>query len=149
MKFFKTRDVNSPRKNNTTDAGYDFFIPNDYTGPTSINTGSSVLIPSGIKANIPNGFMFTAFNKSGVASKLGLLVGAQVCDSGYQGEIHINLHNVSHNIVKLEPGQKIVQFILTPISSDSDSEMVNSLEELYGDVVSERGEKGFGSSDSK
>ena len=33
-------------------------------------------------------------NKSGIASKRQLLVGACVVDSGYDGEIFINLHNM-------------------------------------------------------
>lgn len=80
MKILKIRDVKTPTRANMYDAGIDFFIPNDYTGKTILQPNESVLIPSGIKVNIPNGYMLTAFNKSGIASKQNLLVGACVID---------------------------------------------------------------------
>ena len=77
MKFTKTRDVKSPTRANSTDAGIDFFIPNDYEG-TDLVPGESAFIPSGVKVNVPEGFALIAFNKSGVAVKKNLHVGACV-----------------------------------------------------------------------
>lgn len=141
MKFCKIRDVKSPQRGHETDAGIDFFIPNDYE-PVDIFPHDSINIPSGIKAKVPHGYALIAFNKSGVATKLGLDVGACVVDEGYQGEIHLHLTNTTNHFVKLEKGQKIVQFILLPVNYEEVEEV--SEEELF-DSESERGEGGFGS----
>jgi len=118
-----------------------------------------ILIPSGIKCKMDNNICvqdicyhknvaLIAFNKSGVASKLGLDIGSSVVDSSYQGEIHISLINTSNDTVKIYEKQKIIQFIELPIYT-SDIEIVGSEEELYNGVVTERGEKGFGAHDNK
>ena len=141
MKFCKIRDVKSPQRSHETDAGIDFFVPNDF-GITHVFPNSSINIPSGIKVKIPHGYALIAFNKSGVATKLGLDVGANVVDEGYQGEVHLHLFNTTDTAVKIESGQKIVQFILVPVNYEMPEEV--SEEELF-DSKSERGENGFGS----
>lgn len=148
MKITKVKDVTTPSRGNLRDAGIDFYIPNDYIGTTEIPSGHSVLIPSGIHASIPKGYMLTAFNKSGIASKNNLLVGACVCDEEYQGEIHINLHNVGISGQTIQPGQKIAQFILVPVFYDTIEE-VSTKEELYNNIITTRGEGGFGSTNNK
>jgi len=145
MKFTKIRDVKSPTRANSTDAGIDFFVPNDE--PTvSITPGRSCTIPSGIKVNCPEGHALIAFNKSGIAVKKHLHVGACVVDHGYQGEVHINLTNVGREEIALEPGDKIVQFVLLPLGDPAVVEVKE--EELYTEVSS-RGEGKFGSSGTK
>ena len=143
MKITKIKDVKTPTRANTTDAGVDFFIPNDYTGKTELSPGESCFIPSGIKVNVPEGYALIAFNKSGVATKKGLHVGACVVDCGYQGELHINLTNVSAEDQTIAAGDKIVQFVLLPLG-DPSIELVKE-NNLY-ETVSTRGEGGFGSS---
>ena len=54
-------------------------------------------------------------NKSGVASKRQLIVGACVVDPGYDGEIYVNLHNIGTETQKIKPGDKIAQAVLVPI----------------------------------
>ena len=146
MKISKIRDVKTPSRANILDAGIDFFIPNDYNENTNIKPGDSCLIPSGIKANVPEGYALIAFNKSGVATKKGLHVGACVVDCGYQGELHINLTNVSAEYQTIAAGDKIVQFVLLPLGNP----VIELVEEnnLY-EAVSTRGEGGFGSSGTK
>jgi len=145
MKFTKTRDVKSPTRANSTDAGIDFFIPNDYEG-TDLVPGESAFIPSGVKVNVPEGFALIAFNKSGVAVKKNLHVGACVVDHGYQGELHINLTNVGDDIQQLEPGDKIVQFVLLPLGDPTVEEVEDA--KLYTSISS-RGTGGFGSTGTK
>jgi len=146
MKITKIKDVKTPTRANTTDAGVDFFIPNDYNGKTELSPGESCFIPSGIKVNVPEGYALIAFNKSGVATKKGLHVGACVVDCGYQGELHINLTNVSAEDQTIAAGDKIVQFVLLPLG-DPSIELVEE-NNLY-ESVSTRGEGGFGSSGTK
>jgi len=146
MKITKIKDVKTPTRANSTDAGVDFFIPNDYNGKTELFPGESCFIPSGIKVNVPEGYALIAFNKSGVATKKGLHVGACVVDCGYQGELHINLTNVSAEDQTIAAGDKIVQFVLLPLG-DPSIELVEE-NNLY-EAVSTRGEGGFGSSGTK
>ena len=146
MKITKIKDVKTPTRANPTDAGVDFFIPNDYNGKTELFPGESCFIPSGIKVNVPEGYALIAFNKSGVATKKGLHVGACVVDCGYQGELHINLTNVSAEDQTIAAGDKIVQFVLLPLG-DPSIELVEE-NNLY-ESVSDRGEGGFGSSGTK
>lgn len=143
MKFIKIRDVKSPNRGTPKSAGVDFFIPQDFP-QTVINPGKSVLIPSGIKMNVPHEHVFIAHNKSGVATKKSLQVGACVVDEDYQGEIHIHLINIGAAPVIIEPGDKIVQFLLLPIVYESLEEVENETE-LWEGKESERGSGGFGS----
>lgn len=114
MKISKVRDVKTPERGTLGSAGIDFFVPK---GPSyGISPDESVTIPSGIKADIPEGFALIAFNKSGISVKKSLQVGACVVDEDYQGEIHINLHNIGDKPQILRPGDKVIQFLLIPIN---------------------------------
>ena len=142
MKFTKIKDVKTPTRANSTDAGIDFFIPNTEQ-PICLSPGHSCFIPSGIKVNVPEGYALIAFNKSGIAVKKSLHVGACVVDHGYQGEVHFHLFNYGKNNIFLHPGDKIIQFVLLPLGDPAVEEVKES--ELYSEESS-RGDGGFGSS---
>lgn len=146
--YTRIRNVKQPVRGTNGSAGIDFFIPNDAfpAGYETINPGSSVLIPSGIKACIPKDYALIAMNKSGIATKLGLTVGACVVDSDYQGEIHIHMINNMSHPVRLNNGDKIVQFLLIPVSHILPKEV--SVDQLFANST-ERGEAGFGSTGMK
>lgn len=144
MKIAKIRDVKTPSRGTKGSAGIDFYVPNDFQ-KQYVLPGEQILIPSGIKVNIPEGFCLIGFNKSSVAVK-GLSAGAVVVDEDFQGEIKLNLINTSINNIEIEPGQKIIQFILMPVVY-CDIEETN-LDQLYSEIT-ERGEGGFGSTGSK
>lgn len=146
IKIFKTREVKTPARGTDLSAGVDFFIPEDF--PTrKLFPGDNILIPAGIKVKIPRHHVLIAFNKSGIAAKKSLLVGACVIDEDYQGEIHINLINAGGEEQTLHPGDKVTQFVLLPVNYAEVYE-ANSLEELHPEAT-ERGEGGFGSTGSK
>ncbi len=139
----KVRDVKTPTRGTPGSAGIDFFVPNDYPeNLCTIEPGSRCFIPSGIKANVPDGYALVAFNKSGVALKKQLLVGASVVDSDYQGEIHLHLVNTSTQTVEISPGSKLIQFLLIPVDH-GEIEVVD--EKLLFAEDSLRGSGGFGS----
>ena len=147
MKIAKIRNVKTPRRGTDGSAGIDFFVPDDYPkNLCTIQPNERFFIPSGIKANVPNGYALIAFNKSGVALKKGLMVGACVVDSDYQGEIHLHLVNTSSKPVTIEPGEKLTQFLLIPVDH-SMVEVVNQ-GDLFDDETS-RGSGGFGSTGVK
>ena len=143
LKIFKTKDVKTPSRGTPKSAGIDFYVPHDFTS-VSLRPSHTILIPSGIKARIPEGYALVANNKSGVATKLGIIVGASVVDEDYTGEIHIHLLNVGTQVVNIHPGQKIIQFILEKQEYLS-VEVAESEEILFSDLNTERGDGGFGS----
>ena len=139
MNIQKTRNVKTPSRGTSLSAGIDFYVPEDFE-PKTIQTNESVFIPSGIKAHVPSGYALIAFNKSGIAVKQSLMVGACVVDEDYEGEIHLHLINNGKEPVTINPGQKLTQFILIPVSYMD----VHVLDELP-DRNTERGAGGFGS----
>lgn len=142
LTFTKTRDVKSPQRGTEGSAGLDFFIPNDVEEFT-LDPNTSVNIPSGIKVMVMYGYAAIFFNKSGVGSK-GVIVGACVVDSDYRGEVHLNVHNVSENVVTFKPGQKLVQMLIMPVDMGQPNECPTDLfDELYNNT--KRGSGGFGS----
>jgi dUTP pyrophosphatase len=141
MIITKIRNVRTPSRGTSDSAGLDFFIPFDC--PTiELMPGQSINIPSGIKMVIPKGYAGIFFNKSGVAVK-GSFVGACVVDADYRGEVHLNIHNVSEKVVQYQPGQKITQMLIMPVSMVQLREVTN--EHYDSQDITERGNGGFGS----
>jgi dUTP pyrophosphatase len=152
LKMSKTRDTKLPtRANSGADAGIDFYVPNDWNGGSEwiLQPGQSVKIPAGIKVEVPAGYALIFFNKSGVAAKKSLIVGACVIDHGYAGEVHINMINVGQENQLITAGDKIVQGILVPVITFETLEVPE--DELYRDihVAGNRGAGGFGSTGEK
>lgn len=139
MKLQKLRNVKIPNRGTESSAGIDFYVPEDFE-TTVLKSGESVLIPSGIKMQLPRGYALIAFNKSGVAVKQGLSVGACVVDEDYEGEIHLHMINTSDKDQVIATGQKLVQFVLVPVAY-FDLEEVEELQPRN----TERGSGGFGS----
>lgn len=145
LKFIKTKEVKSPVRGHDTDAGIDFFIPEDFER-TMLVPGEDVCIDSGIKVIVPRGYALIFKEKSGVALKKKLTIGACVVDSDYRGVVHLHLFNNGTEEVILEAGDKITQGLVVPISLCKPEEIT---EEEYNTYDTERGEGGFGSTGSK
>lgn len=145
MRYEKIKEVKNPTRGTKKSAGIDFYVP-DYYGEIEIGPQKSINIESGIRVEVPKGFALIAFNKSGVALKKGLQVGACVVDEDYQGEIHLHLINISSKPTKISGGEKLIQFILVKIGYHDVQEVKKG--KLYK-VKSERGEGGFGSTGTK
>ena len=143
MKIAKIRKVKTPTRGTIGSAGIDFYVPDDYpSNLCTIEPGDRYFIPSGIKANVPDGYALIAMNKSGVSMKKGLMVGACVVDSDYQGEIHLHLINASSNSVTIKPGDKLTQFLLVPVNH-CEVELTDA-DNLFEEETT-RGTGGFGS----
>lgn len=148
MKIVKVRDVKTPTRGTEKSAGIDFYIPNDFPGSHWLIPGQDVNIPSGIHVKVPEGYALIAMNKSGVATKKHLQVGACVIDEDYQGEVHLHVRNIGMDVQELLPGDKLVQMLLVPVLY-AEICPVETLEELYNGETTERGEGGFGSTGDK
>ena len=142
LQFIKIRDVKTPSRANTTDAGIDFFIPDDLSGKLTVVPNHKIEIPSGLKMVIPQGYAGIFKNKSSIGAK-GLLLGPCVVDSDYRGEVKIVLWNVSDKTITLKPGQKITQMLMQRIPMMGIYQITDELFEQYDNT--KRGSGGFGS----
>ena len=141
LSFIKTKNVKSPVRGHPSDAGIDFFIPEDF-GTITLFPGDDILIDSGIKVLVPREYALIFKEKSGVAVKKKLTLGASVIDSDYRGVVHFHLFNNGTISQTISAGEKIVQGIIFPISLCEPKEIT---EENYNLNCTQRGEGGFGS----
>lgn len=125
-------------------AGYDLAFAYDF----SIAPGAELMVGSGIKVKIPEGFfgMIVPRSSTGSAFKpeksLQLVNTVGIIDSDYRGEIKFNLRNVGKTTFLGYAGDRLFQLILVPYSK-LEIELVESLDNT------ERGDGGFGSTDTK
>jgi dUTP pyrophosphatase len=80
------------------DSGYDIYgiIDEDYL---LIAPNTNVIIGTGLAMEFPKGLGLIVGNRGSVGTK-SAVVGAHVIDSGYRGEVKIDLHNISNkNII--------------------------------------------------
>lgn len=107
---------------------------------TELLPGHRLLIPTGVKAAVPEGYALFVHPRSGLALKHGITVlnTPGTVDSGYRGEIGVILHNTSGASFEIRRGDRIAQAVIQKV------ETVNFqvVEELD---TTERGAGGFGS----
>ncbi len=115
-----------------SDAGWDLESVEDVIVPAQEFTP---MIHTGVRVAIPEGYFGLIKERSSMAAK-GIFVMGGVIDSGYRGEIMVNLGNISGYDYEIKAGDRIAQLIILPCSA------VMVKDEL---LDSERGEKGFGS----
>ena len=121
MKYAIFRSTTKPTGRRGDDAGIDIYVPNDFP-PTKLYIGEQVNIPTGIKVEVPAGYMLKAENKSGVAFKKGLTCGACVVDYSYRGMGYSFLFN---------PNTK-VPFIVTFPASGIEAQSAGSMGGMGG-----------------
>lgn len=108
--------------------------------PVTILPGQTAFIPTGIALEVPRGCAGLVYARSGLACKRGLAPANKVgvVDSDYRGEILVALHNHAEAAQQVEPGERIAQFLITPVLTPA----YEAAEELSDTA---RGEGGFGS----
>ena len=145
-----------PTRAHSTDAGLDIYALED----TEVTEGT--LIPTGIAVSIPAGYEAQVRPRSGVTSRTDLRVQLGTVDSGYEGEIKVigdcksrlklfrkvtRFFGLKDRIIEdshqVYGGDKIAQLVISPIETPK----VNLVSEFESE--SERGDKGFGSTDEK
>ena len=106
----------------------------------TIQPGEMYLIPTGIALEVPKGCAGLIYARSGMAVKRGLAPANKVgvIDSDYRGEIKVALFNHGKEPQTIEPGERVAQFVITPVLTPS---------YVFSDSLSdtERGFGGFGS----
>ena len=70
LKVYKVREnAKLPERAYTTDAGMDLFYCPCEPDPIEFLPGDSVLLPTGLKMEVPENYMLQIMNKSGIATK--------------------------------------------------------------------------------
>jgi dUTP diphosphatase len=131
-------DARLPSRAHDGDAGLDLYAAETAT----IQPGERATVATGVAVAIPEGLAGLVLPRSGLAARHGIaLVNAPgLIDSGYRGEIRVLLLNTDQGeVFEVQPGDRIAQLVLTPVS-DAEPVEVTELE------ASVRGEGGFGSS---
>ncbi len=136
LKFKKLhKDAKIPSYAYKGDAGMDLYVPNDLI----VKSGERKTIPLGISIEIPDGYVGLMFDKSSLSHKYGLKTYGNVIDSGYRGEIHVGIMNLSDEDHGFKVGDKIIQMLIMPVFQVD----IIEVDELS---PSDRGDGKFGSS---
>ncbi len=107
----------------------------------TLQCGDTAVIPTGIAIALPSSdYGAFVFPRSGIAVKhgIGLLNSVGVIDSDYRGEIMVGVINQKKESYTIEPGERIAQMVIMPVSMMP----VVEVEELN---QTDRGAGGFGS----
>ena len=119
-----------PYRPHGNDAGADVYMPYDCT----LQPGEIAKIPLGFGIEVPDGYAGYVFPRTSMAAK-GLVCELPPVDSGYRGEIHAIISNVSNKTQTLSKGARIGQLVITPVV----------IADFVTDLGTERGTGGFGS----
>ena len=119
-------------------AGADLYACLDE--PVTIQPGDTAFIPTGIALEVPNGCAGLIYARSSLGTKRGLAPANKVgvIDSDYRGEVCVALLNHSKLPQCVEPGERVAQFLITPVLTPGYIEA-----ETLSETV--RGTGGFGS----
>lgn len=120
--------IKLPRRATVGSAGHDISIPFS----ASIESNSSLKIPTGIRCKMNDGYVMLVFPRSSLGIKKGLVIlnTIPVIDSDYynadnEGHIFICIKNTSNNMMELSEGDNIVQAVFVPFGV-SDIEGINT-----------------------
>ncbi len=105
-----------PSRGSEQAAGYDLYACITEGETVTIMPGETVMIGTGLRIAIPEGYAGMIFARSGLAAKKGLrpanCVG--VCDSDYRGEYMVAMHNDSRHPAEVRDGDRIAQLVVMP-----------------------------------
>ena len=132
------KNIKLPDYKTSGSSGMDLvaYIKNKIT----INSGKTVIIPTGIAVAIPKNYEIQIRPRSGLAAKKGITVlnTPGTIDADYRGEIKIILINLSKKSFVVKSGDRIAQMILCPVAK-------GRLKEVKNLPKTTRGKGGFGS----
>ena len=105
-----------------------------------IPPGGRALVPTGLRIALPEDYEAQIRPRSGLALRHGVTLpnSPGTIDADYRGEVRVILMNLGQEPFVVEPGDRIAQMVVAPVTRVAWSEV----EELD---ATERGEGGFGS----
>ncbi len=107
----------------------------------TVAPGQRVLVPTGLRVELPEGYEMQLRPRSGLALRHGvtLLNSPGTIDADYRGEIGVILINLSDDTFVINPGERICQMVVA-----AHARVEWSATDALSDT--ERGEGGFGHS---
>lgn len=138
VKVIKNEGVTLPKYETSGAAGMD--VRANIKEPIVLGSLDRVLIPLGLRLEIPEGYEVQVRPRSGLALKhgIGMVNSIGTIDSDYRGEIGAIIVNLSKEPYTIQPQERIGQLVLNKVEQ-IEWEVVEKLSE------SERGSGGFGS----
>lgn len=109
--------------------------------PVTIAPRQLVSLPTGIAIALPGAdYVALVFARSGLGVKHGICLsnGVGVIDSDYRGEIRVGLTNLSDTPYTIQPGDRVAQLAVMPVTQ-AQVVQADALDET------DRGSGGFGS----
>ena len=131
-----------PTRAHPHDAGLDLRCALDFG--VILKPGERQLVDTGVKVAIPAGYVGLVHPRSGWAHKYGITVNNApgTIDSGYTGNIKVNLINHGKDDVSIDCGERIAQLLIQRVELP-ELEIVDSLD------TTTRGTAGHGSTGEK
>lgn len=117
-----------PKRSTTGSAGYDFYLPEE----VALQKGDSIVIPTGIRCFIEDGWVLAAFPRSGHGFKYGIhlantngIIDSDYYDAENEGHIQIKLVNDSSlaKDISFEQHTAFCQGIFLPFGITVDDEV--------------------------
>lgn len=83
----------------------------------TLGPGQRLLVPTGLKLEIPPGYEIQVRARSGLALKHGITLANAVgtIDSDYRGPLGVILLNTGHDDFRISHGDRIAQLVLAPV----------------------------------
>ena len=125
-----------PTKAYRNSAGHDLYTAYDYKIPAQ----GKKKIMTDIRVKVPEGTYGRIAPRSGPAMQNHISIGAGVVDEDYTGNLSILVFNLSNSEFDIKAGDSVAQLICEKIA-------LPTLIEVTSLTQTERGEKGFGSSE--
>ena len=101
---------NCPRRVHENDAGADIYAMDEIV----LKPHTTTKIPLGFGLDLPDGYAAFIFPRSGL-SAAGVVCELPPIDSGYKGQVHAIVSNISDNAHRIIPGDRIGQIVVMPI----------------------------------
>jgi dUTP pyrophosphatase len=106
---------------------------------TTVKVGKA-FVPVGLKMELPEGWEATFRTRSGMGVKKNMRVHPGTIDAGYRGDLAVAVYNMNNKPELIKKGTGAAQVAIRPVPK------INIVEGTV-DPNTQRGEKGFGSSD--
>jgi len=148
IKAFR-EDAIIPKKATESAAGYDLcaWLKDSYDEQTLVTPHSTLIVPTGLNVNIPNGYEIQIRPRSGLAAKFGVTVlntpgtiDSDYCGDGEDFELKVILINHNKIPFSIKHGDRIAQMVVAKLA---DHELVEVEEFGKTDKTSRKG--GLGS----
>lgn len=123
-----------PARAHANDAGADVHACITPHESITIAPHTTAKISLGLGLVLPDGYMACVYPRSGLSSE-GIVCELPPIDSGYRGEIHAIVSNLSNKAFTLHNGDRVGQLVITPVV----------VADFITEDIEERGTRAFGS----